>query len=136
VVARRRRGKTVCAGDADPASARGPSASPLGVMAIGYNWTCTACGAANAAGTDTCRQCGSNAITSVFEIETGANARRGPPLSAAERFLATLLGTAAFSGAALLWIFNPPDTAWWVGVALFAATFILLGAVKLLRGRK
>jgi hypothetical protein len=45
-------------------------------MTIGYNWTCTACGAPNAAGTDICCQCRSNAVTSAFEIQKGANDRR------------------------------------------------------------
>jgi hypothetical protein len=114
----------------------GPSTSPLDVMAIGYNWTCTACGAANATGTDTCRQCGSNAITSASEIETGTNARREPSLSVAERFLVGLLGVVAVAGAALFWIFNPLEVAWWVGIGLFVAALILSGAVRLLRGSK
>ena len=125
----------MCARVAKQALLRGPSASPLGVMAIGYNWTCTACGAANAAGTNICRQCGSNAVTSAFEIETGENARR-PPLSTAERLLVLLFSAVVILGAALLWVFNPPDTAWWVGVGLVAAVFILGGVGKLLRGRK
>jgi hypothetical protein len=113
----------------------GPSTSPLGVMAIGSNWTCTACGATNAAGTDTCRQCGSNAVTSAFEIETGQNTRR-PTLSSAERVLALLVTVVAASGVGLLWVFNPPDTAWWVGAGMVAAILILVGAAKLLKGGK
>jgi hypothetical protein len=102
-------------------------------MAISYNWTCTACGSSNAAGTEICRQCGSNAITSAFEIQAGTNTRR-PPFSRAATLLVMLLGTAALSGNALLWIFNPPDTTWWIGIGLFASIFVALGAVKLLRG--
>jgi hypothetical protein len=45
-------------------------------MAISYNWTCTACGAANAAGSDICCECGSNAVTSAFEINKAANDQR------------------------------------------------------------
>jgi hypothetical protein len=104
-------------------------------MAIGYNWTCTACGATNGAGTNICRLCASNAVTSAFEIQTGANTRR-PPLSTSERLLVLLCSMVAFSGAALLWVFNPPDTAWWMGVGILAAVLILGGGAKLLRGRK
>ena len=113
----------------------GPSTSPLGVMAVGYNWTCTACGAANAAGTDICRQCGSNAVTSALEIETGANTRRRQQLSAAQKALAALVMIPGIAGVALLWVFNPPDVAWWVGAGLLAACFIVIGITKLLRGR-
>jgi len=61
---------------------------------------------------------------------------RSPHRSAAERFLILLSSVVAVAGAALLWIFNPPDTAWWVGVGLLAAVFILGAAGELLRGRK
>jgi hypothetical protein len=104
-------------------------------MAVGYNWTCTACGAANVAGTDICRQCGSNAITSAHEIETGVNTHRRLPLSAAERVLTILAAIPAVAGAALFWVFSPPEVIWWVGVGLLATSFIALGAIKLLRGQ-
>jgi len=103
-------------------------------MAIDYNWTCTACGAANASGTDSCRQCGSNAVTSALEIETGTNTRRHPQLSTAERALALLGAISATVGVALLRVFNPPEVIWWVGAGLLAAPFVYLGARKLLRG--
>jgi len=45
-------------------------------MTISYNWTCTACGAPNAAGSDICCQCRSNAVTSAFEIHERAKDRR------------------------------------------------------------
>ena len=38
-------------------------------MAIAYNWTCSACGVTNAAGTDQCHACGHSAVTSAAEIE-------------------------------------------------------------------
>ena len=118
-----------------PDASAGPSTSPLGVMAVGYNWTCTACGAANAAGTDTCRRCGSNAITSAHEIETGVNTHSRPPLTAADRVLIVSVVIPAGAGVALLRIFSPPDVTWWVGVGLLTTSFIVLCAKKLLRGR-
>ena len=104
-------------------------------MASSYNWTCTACGATNAGGTDICRQCGSSAITSAVEIETGTNTHRGPPLGAAERALKLLVVISAVTGAALFWVFNPLEVIWWVGIGLLAASCILLGGMKLLRLR-
>jgi hypothetical protein len=108
----------------------------LGVVSIGYSWACTACGAANSADTETCRRCGSNAITSAFEIETGTNTQRGPKLSLAATSLVILAGGALVMGSTLLWIFNPPDTAWWVGLGLFIAIFVLAGVAKLIGGGK
>ena len=105
-------------------------------MAIDYAWTCTVCGAANAAGTDACHLCGCPAITSGRKAIAWVKGDRSTPLSAAERFLVALLSIMVISGPALLWIFNPPDVAWWVGVGILAATLILLGVVKLLRGSK
>ena len=116
----------LCALGASLACSSGPSTSPLGVMAVGYNWTCTACGAANAAGADICRQCGSNAITSALEMETGANTQRRPPLGAAERALILVAGISAVTGVALFRIFDPPELTWWVGLGLLAACVVLL----------
>ena len=104
----------------------------LGAMAIPYNWTCTACGATNAAGIDVCSHCGSNAVTSAFDIETGANKRRTPPFSLGER----LVSAALLLGYALFLIFNPPQTAWWVGIGLFAAAFALMCVARWLRRSK
>jgi uncharacterized membrane protein YvbJ len=70
-------------------------------MANSYNWTCTACGAANAAGTDICRQCGSNAVTSASAIESGANKYRAPPLSPAKKVLLFCCITAVIAGVML-----------------------------------
>src|SRR5690348_7884733 len=60
-LSRRGCGKPVCARGAYRALLGDPSTSPLGLMTIDYNWTCTACGVADAEGTDICRQCGNNA---------------------------------------------------------------------------
>jgi hypothetical protein len=125
----------VCTCASDRASARGPSPLPLGVMAVGYNWTCTACGAANAAGTDICRQCGSNAITSAHEIEIGANTRRRPPLTAMQKALTVLSAITGVPGAFLFWIFSPPEPIWLVGLGLLGISFMLLGAMKVRGGR-
>jgi hypothetical protein len=70
-------------------------------------------------------------MTSAVGIETGENTRTSPPRSAAERAL--IIPAAA--GAALFWIFNPSEAAWWVGVGLLAASLISVCAVQLLRGR-
>jgi hypothetical protein len=58
----------VCTRGSNRALLRGPSTSPLGVMAIKYNWVCTACGATNAAGTDSCVSCKSPAVVSAGDI--------------------------------------------------------------------
>ena len=105
-------------------------------MTIGYNWTCTACGVGNPTGTDICRKCGSNAVTSAVDIEIGSNTRRDPPLSVAERLSLLLLSIVFIAGVALLEIFNPSETAWWIGVGLVSAGLILGGAGKWLRRRK
>ena len=54
----------------------------LGVMAIGYVWSCTFCGGSNASGTDTCASCGRSAITRGIDVEIArGKAPRRPPMS-------------------------------------------------------
>jgi hypothetical protein len=98
-------------------------------MAISYNWTCTACGATNAAGTDICRQCGSKAITSAFEIEAGVNSKRRPPLSTAKKIILVCSVTAMFVGVFLVRVFSNA-TLFLAGLSLIAVGLIVAGVAR------
>lgn len=109
-------------------------------MAINYIWTCTACGAANAAGADTCHKCDCPAIISGAEASaciSGAEASawakgdRRPGLGPAQKFFILVLILVPGSGPPLLWIFSPPEMGWWIGLVICSAFLILLGVVKL-----
>lgn len=95
-------------------------------MAITYDWTCTACGAANAAGVDVCTKCGSNAITSAEEIEQRAKgppaeSPKYPPLPQTQKFLAACCLFAVLAGAILERFTFPPMTVWYISIALMVA---------------
>ena len=88
-------------------------------MAIDYNWVCNSCGATNLANTEICHACTRPAL--------------GPSshLSGRERLLVALILVPVVSATALMWIFNPPDVAWWVGAAVNALGLTLIGVLKL-----
>src|ERR1700733_12683914 len=104
-------------------------------MAIGYNWVCTACGATNAEGTSKCATCGSNAITSAFEIEQRASLKpvselpsvNAPPLNKFRRFILGTCIVMVLIGVFLERPTVPPMLAWYIGVGLMA-----LGGLPLL----
>ena len=100
-------------------------------MAIDYNWTCTACGAMNAAGTNICGQCASNAVTSSLEIDTGANTTRRPPLSTAQRTILVCSGTALFVGIFVVRVFSSPAL-FAAGLGLIVLGLIVGGAARVL----
>jgi hypothetical protein len=137
VVARRGRLGTVCARRACRALLRGPSTSPLDVMAVGYNWVCTVCGATNASGTTTCASCGSDAVVSAAQIEARAKAGGTDPIRRQPLTVAQLLvAIPAFAGSALLGITSPPSAFWFVGAALLGVTFLAVVVFGLVKRRK
>jgi hypothetical protein len=100
-------------------------------MAIGYNWLCTACGAANVAGTSSCVACGCPAVTSAFEAESWARGNHRKPLNLLQRFILLFWGAAFVAGAVIEAATFPPDIAWFTGIALMivcAVTGVVLGA--------
>jgi hypothetical protein len=116
----------------------GPSTSPLDVMAIGYNWTCTACGATNAAGTNRCGTCGGGAVISAAQIQTQA---AGPSsvlarANGAKKFLIVSSLIAFIAGLAMERASIPPMTIWYVGVGLMVVSGILLALMAAQQSRK
>ena len=107
-----------------PGAARGPSASPLGVMAIKYNWVCTACGATNAAGTDRCASCKSPAVVSAMDlISRSATTKLNPPPLPKSLRVAAYVGP-IIAGLTML-TFHPQESGeWYLGAALL---LILIG---------
>ncbi len=97
-------------------------------MAISYNWTCTACSATNAAGTDHCGKCGADAVISASEIEARANGHLGatvvsstsPPLGKAKRFILYCCIVAMVVGVLLERVSIPPMFIWYLGWGLMA----------------
>jgi hypothetical protein len=109
---------------------------PRGVMAIGYDWTCTACGAPNAAGTASCRTCGCPAMTSGFESDAWRKGDRSPPLSTPKRVLLLCWCIALVTGVSLERATVPPDTVWYLGISLTALCLIVPQAIAGLRRYK
>ena len=89
-------------------------------MAINYTWTCTACGAANSAGTDSCEKCHSNAITSGIELGMQSTSL---PLSNAKRFLIGFSLSAILVGILLERVSVPPMFIWYLGIGLAVLGF-------------
>jgi hypothetical protein len=106
-------------------------------MAIAYKWTCSACGASNAAGTDKCARCGINAITSTAEIERQRQGKpelpKAPPLPQPKRFVAGLAGVATLAGVAMERFTAPPMLYWYIGMGLAVGGGLTVFAM--LRGR-
>jgi hypothetical protein len=98
-------------------------------MAISYNWTCTACGATNPAGTTSCGTCGANAIIAAVEIGVR-------PLGRAKRLALGCCLAAIVVGIVLERGTVPPDVIWYMGVGLAAFGGISLGVMAALQRRK
>ena len=103
-------------------------------MVIAYNWTCSACGNANAAGSDVCAKCGINAVTSAEDIERhkqGAVAptAQAPAMRQPHRFLAAGAGLVAIAGAVLERFTFPTMALWYVSLVLMAGGVLALWAV-------
>jgi hypothetical protein len=112
-------------------------------MAIAYDWTCSACGAANRAGIDACSRCGGNAITSAAEIER----RKAPqsasplepqtsPLRQPYKFIAACGFIAAIAGFALERFTFPPSTVWYAGISLIVGGGIVVVAMLAVQKRR
>jgi hypothetical protein len=110
--------------------------SALGVMAITYPWICTACASTNTPGRETCHSCGCPAITSGIEATTWVKGGSNSQMSGWLRLLIGIGAVAGISASMLLWVFNPPDMLWWLGLVILFGIFVLGGAARWMRPEK